>query len=313
MNFIKYSPVLLLFVFANCHSPKLKSDNSFSVIAFGDMPYQLPQDYFKFEHLIQNLNNGDQDFNVFVGDFKSSSTHCSDEAFYKIKSYFNNFNKALIYTPGDNEWTDCWKPEAGAYDPEERLTKLRSLFFTESKSFGKKAIPLSDESDFPEYKLYKENKLWIHKNICFSTLHVVGSNNHCIKENDSINTEFTIRNEANLFWLNHLFQTAKDSNCKALVIFSHADMFNPNFETTGFVDVIQTVKSLTLKNDFQVIWVNGDEHKFLVDKPLKHENNQTIMNFTRVQVFGETDMQVVKFNFNPDSKDLFSVHSHQSY
>ena len=33
----------------------------------------------------------------------------------------NSFASALIYTPGDNEWTDCHRLLAGAYDPLERL------------------------------------------------------------------------------------------------------------------------------------------------------------------------------------------------
>ena len=35
-----------------------------------------------------------------------------------------------MYTPGDNEWTDCHRPNNGAYDPLERLnTGVRETFF----------------------------------------------------------------------------------------------------------------------------------------------------------------------------------------
>ena len=31
----------------------------------------------------------------------------------------------LVYTPGDNEWTDCHRANNGAYDPLERLGVVR--------------------------------------------------------------------------------------------------------------------------------------------------------------------------------------------
>ena len=37
-------------------------------------------------------------------------------------SEFNNFEAPFIYTPGDNEWTDCHRENNGSFDPIERLT-----------------------------------------------------------------------------------------------------------------------------------------------------------------------------------------------
>ena len=39
------------------------------------------------------------------------------------------FNDPLVYTPGDNEWTDCHRANNGKYDPLERLAALRAMFF----------------------------------------------------------------------------------------------------------------------------------------------------------------------------------------
>lgn len=35
----------------------------------------------------------------------------------------------LVYTPGDNEWTDCHRVNNGAYDPLDRLAAVRKTFF----------------------------------------------------------------------------------------------------------------------------------------------------------------------------------------
>lgn len=100
----------------------------FTFVAFGDMPYRVPNDYSKFERVIKTLNQQKPDFIVHVGDFKSGSSLCSTEYFERMHAYFETFEPPLIYTPGDNEWTDCNRKAAGEYDPLERLDVLRKMF-----------------------------------------------------------------------------------------------------------------------------------------------------------------------------------------
>jgi hypothetical protein len=47
----------------------------------------------------------------------------------------------FIFVPGDNEWTDCERLSNGAYDPLERLGKLRRLFWEDEFSLGKTQLP----------------------------------------------------------------------------------------------------------------------------------------------------------------------------
>ena len=119
--------ISLVWFCAEAHAQN--QSESFSIIAFGDMPYVLPQDYLRFENLIKKVNEEHQAFNVHVGDIKSSSTPCNDDYFQKIYNYFEQFQRPLIYTPGDNEWTDCHRKDAGSFDPRERLSKVREMFF----------------------------------------------------------------------------------------------------------------------------------------------------------------------------------------
>jgi hypothetical protein len=39
------------------------------------------------------------------------------------------FADPLVYTPGDNEWTDCHRADNGGYLPTERLATIRGTFF----------------------------------------------------------------------------------------------------------------------------------------------------------------------------------------
>jgi len=59
----------------------LGQQKKFTFVAFGDMPYRVPNDYPKFERVIKTFNQEKPDFIVHVGDFKSGSSLCSTEYF----------------------------------------------------------------------------------------------------------------------------------------------------------------------------------------------------------------------------------------
>jgi hypothetical protein len=196
---------VLLHIAGYCQSEQ----KTFSFFVLGDMPYNIPQDYTRFENVIKVLNKQDQAFNVFVGDIKSSSTPCSDEAFKIMYNYFNDFKRPLIYTPGDNEWTDCGKLQAGSYNTYERLSALRAMFFKDPlHSLGTTTLPLISQSSVSGYSKFVENQIWQYNRISFGTVHIVGSNNN--KDLDP--KEFEERSKANIFWLHELFIKAKQQN-----------------------------------------------------------------------------------------------------
>ncbi len=298
---------LLLFAFYISSIACLAQDKSFSIIAFGDMPYFLPEDYARFDNVIKAVNEQNQVFTVHVGDIKSSNTPCSEEAYQKTLGYFQQFNKPLIYTPGDNEWTDCSKKDAGSYDPEERLGVIRKMFFPDTKSFGKEKIQLTSQSKTQGFAKYVENNRWKHNGISFATVHLVGSNNNFLPSDKKLTDEFFDRDKANIAWLNEVFTDAKASNSPGVVLFTQADMFNPDKESAGFENFLKELKRLTIDFGKQVVLVNGDSHKYIVDKPILRDTKtkKVLENFTRVQVFGEQDMHAVKITFNPSSPSFF--------
>ncbi len=286
-----------------------KKDQTFSIITFGDMPYFLPEDYARFENLIKTVNTQNQAFNVHVGDIKSSKTKCTEEYYNKIHGYFEQFNKPLIYTPGDNEWNDCNKEEAGSYDPEERLEVIRKTFFKDNKSFGKEKLTLISQSENKDFSKFVENRRWDYNTISFATLNTSGTNNNLVADSKNYNKEFFERDAANLAWLDEVFKNASQNNSKGVVIFTQADMFNADKEASGFKHIIAALKKLTIDFQKPVLLVNGDSHKYIVDKPILKDakTKKVLENFTRVQVFGEQDMHAVKIIFDPTSESLFKT------
>jgi hypothetical protein len=111
--------------------------SNFEFVAMGDMPYttsEVDRDQ-PFTRLIAAINAVQPAFSIHVGDIKGGGTRYDDGTFDKIKAYFMTFQQPLVYTPGDNEWTDCHRKSNGPFDPLERLEKIRALFFSAGNEF----------------------------------------------------------------------------------------------------------------------------------------------------------------------------------
>ncbi|QHV95383.1 metallophosphoesterase [Spirosoma endbachense] len=285
----------------------------FSFVAFGDMPYNLPEDYGRFENLIRDVNKQNQVFNVHVGDIKSSENDCSDAYYQKIHGYFNQFDKPLIYIPGDNEWTDCNKHTPGKYNIDERLSTIRKLFFDGQSSLGKSKLLMISQAKHPEFAKYVENNRWQYGNVQFGTVHIVGTNNNFYPNPKGDNAEFYDRNKANLAWIDEVFDQAKASNAIAVVLFTQADMYNSAKdakEANAFTTLKDKLQARTVDFKKPVLLVNGDSHIFLVDKPLYvkgGKGKKDLDNFTRLQTFGEDNIHAVKVTINPATPGLFQI------
>ena len=63
---------------------RIGGDNAFSFVALGDIPYNLPDDYAKFDRLIAAVNALKPAFTLHMGDIKSSALPCSDEVLKRL-------------------------------------------------------------------------------------------------------------------------------------------------------------------------------------------------------------------------------------
>ena len=282
---------------------------AFEFVALGDMPYELPDDYARFDRLIAAINTIMPAFSIHLGDTKAGSTPCGDEALKKVKDQFMTFAGPLIYTPGDNEWTDCHRKKAGEYDPRERLAFVRTLHFSEAKSLGGKPMPLTRQSDVGKYKDMVENARWVHGSILFATVHVVGSNNGFGRDT-AADKEYLGRNEANIAWIKETFTIAKRENRDAVVFAFQANL---NFDErhggdSGFGDTLRAFVAGAKAFAKTVLLVQGDSHEFIVDQPLKTEldDGERLENVYRLQVMGAREVQAVRVGIHPGDPVMFS-------
>ena len=259
VNFIKFFAILL-FV-----APIVNAKN-FQFVAIGDTSYVSAS---QLDQLVERINHEPTRFTIHVGDIKSGSTLCSDEMFARVYSQFMASDKPLIYTPGDNEWTDCHRKNNGPYDPIERLKKIRGLFFSSDQNLGRQPLTLEQQSAQAAFRNFPENRRWAVENISFATIHMVGSNNNDQPELPS-SSEFKLRNEANIAWMKEVFAKARKQNHKAIVFAMQADTFydSSKLPESGFVDWLAAFQQEISSWKKPVLLIQGDSHVFKVDRPL---------------------------------------------
>jgi hypothetical protein len=298
---------LIFCLFINCSVVKqVHSKNELSYFyVIGDMPYEASEAE-KYDSLIGHINSTNPLFTVHVGDTKSGHTDCSNESYNETKTFFNSFKQPLIYTPGDNEWTDCHQKDCGSYSGEERLAYLRETIFSDpERSLGQNSIKLTSQSSFEGFEKYVENSMWEIEGLLFSTVHVCGSSNNYSSPNGR--SEFLEREHADLFWLDQAFKIANSENIKAVVIFLHANIFADE-RNVGYKKIRESLIEHTSNTEKPVWVVYGDFHTFSISKPLHHrDDNSLLKNFTALQVFGTPDIYPLKVIIDKKSDGLLKI------
>jgi hypothetical protein len=254
--------------------PDPRSRYTFAVI--GDVPYGADQ-IAAFPGWIQQINQDPAVRSVVhLGDIKNGSSVCSDQYFDLIRADFDTFEDPLVYTPGDNEWTDCHRANNGAYNPLERLDRVRDVFFDEpGRSLGQKQMPLEAQVGFPENVVYHRAE------VTFVAANVPGSNNGLQPWSGLGNTAATPeqvqavadRTAADIAVMRQAFAEARERGDRGVVVMQQADMFDPTYTPTwndigAFQPWIQALVDEASSFPGPVYLLDGDSHIYNTDRPL---------------------------------------------
>ena len=360
MKSIKVSAAFLaatLFAFAataddgkdkNDKEKKPRSENAVTFAAIGDWPYAnttvTPPKRVLFDNanLLYESINADPDVSLVlhIGDIHSGSEPCTGAGLSSVPpgsiasynqsvfGFFEKFSPPFVYTPGDNEWTDCHKSKqltSGA--PLNELAAVRNLFFPiPGMTLGVHKKHVSTQAfDFdqkhPEDAKFVENVMWKQKGVVFVTLNLPGSNNDGLPWSGNANKlpvapfldeparvrEAAQRTLADLRWLDAAFDRAEEEHAKAVVIGLQADMWDPAQVAAGgdglgnYTILVQELAQRSLRFGRPVLLINGDSHLFGSDKPLFDppksataldirtiHNTPLVPNLTRITVQGST-------------------------
>lgn len=293
----------------------------------------------EFDNLVRAVNRETSlSFVIHIGDFEidggawtrkpDGPMPCTDESYNRNLEVFNSVEVPFIYTPGDNDWTDCSKLPAGRFGSVERLAVIRSKFFPKGTSLGRNPMVVESQSANPVHSRFNENLRWTINKVEFATVHIVGSNDNKTGE-AAMDAEHAERQAANIDWLKQTFDRARRHDAKGIVIMAHANLgfenywpayarsnyFSPLVAATGSPPprisahkaYVDTLVDLMETFERPVAFLHGDTHLHLIDKPLYSAKSGLLLtNFTRVQTFGSPNTHWVRAIVNPDDPMLFT-------
>jgi hypothetical protein len=321
-----------------------RGPSAYAIGLWGDLPYSDEQATTGVPNLIADMNRQNLAFVAHDGDLKagngtpgsSTPTTCVDALYTQALRYFNSIRTAAIFTPGDNDWTDCDRPSNGGFDSLERLDHERQVFFSRPFSLGQRPIRQEVQTGGPlclgaggTSVPCVENRRWTLGHVTYATLNIQGScNNLC--DTDPSPDEEAARNAADVAWMQATFAEAAARHSAAVMLISQADpgwdltdgtrapLRNPQTlaetdgQPDGFASFLSALRDQVVAFGKPVAYVHGDSHYFRVDKPLLDAQGQRVENFTRVETFGDhvesgdRDVDWLKVLVDPSSREVFA-------
>ena len=285
--------VILVALLAACApaEPRPLSPNTFAFAVFGDGPYR-DSERGRFQAVIADVNRSDVAWFLHVGDVLAGS--CSDSVLARVLRDLNTIRHPVLYTPGDNEWTDC-----RAFRPLDRLARIRQTYFRDpSRSIAGPAMAVESQSADPAWKEFVENARWRRGGFLFLTVHVVGSFNATKRfrgRTAADDSAVVRRTAAAMAWIDSGFAIARGDSLSGVVIAIHAD---PHFlERSGnvFQPFLTRLAQHTAAFPGQVLLIHGDSHEYRLDHPLMRPGtSETFENFTRLETYGSPDIGWVR-------------------
>jgi hypothetical protein len=267
------------------------SANALTLAVYGDAPYGASNaDTAAFDAtpaFIDAINHDPKvDLVAHVGDIHSGSQKCAVAYDQSIADLWSAYKDPLVYTPGDNEWTDCQKTKElpgsdFGGDPIQNLNAVRGIFFPRpGYTLGgrPKQVVSQAQVGMGTDANYVENVMWEQSKTLFVTLNIPGGSN-----NDDDNwfgqprtqaqtDEIAQRTQADLDWLDAAFAQAQADGAGSVVILTQADMWDLDGKAPAHIanyqPFIDSIASHTLAFGEPVLLINGDSHMYRSDNPL---------------------------------------------
>ena len=275
----------------------------------GDAPYYWWEEA-RFDHLMQVIDQDSLDVLIHVGDIFWRP--CSGDKMRERRETLLSQRHPVVFTPGDNEWTDCWGRSEGGHVPLERLDTLRTVFFPRpGQTLGRASFEVAHQGADPEWSEFVENARWTMSGVIFATIHMVGSWNALSDfpgrrpADDEASERRTL---AGVTWLRQTFAEARETGARGVFLVAHAFPDPATYSQAhieAYEPYLRTLEEEVAAFEGPVVLAHGDDHHYTVDHPLiDRRTGRTLANFTRLQVMGSPDVGWVRVVMNPYEVDL---------
>jgi hypothetical protein len=290
----RLAPILALTLAgaASAHAEPLR------FFAMGDAPYSEGE-LLQLEGLLADVSAATPAFIIHVGDIKSGSSVCTDAYTARIADLFRGLPVPVAYTPGDNEWTDCWR--AGG-DPRARLAALRRVFYGDPA-----VLRLGELGAVHPDPAYPENYYFLRGGAMFAALHVVGSNNGLRSKDSTTVTEWQGRSAANRALIERAVEAATVHRAQAFIVFFQADpLFEKPGKDRGLDPLRWDLAWLVKAFDGPILVIHGDHHRYVLDQPLlDQQTGEAISRLTRLEVPGSPLVSGIWVTYDPSAEESF--------
>ena len=307
---IRVVAVALLAALVTACSAPPRAAGSFSFGVLGDTPYSEGE-HAEYLRMLRDMDARPLAFVIHVGDIKGGGK-CSDALYEERKREFDASAHPFIYTPGDNEWTDCRRPYMGSMDPLERLQRLREVFFSGDLSLGREKIGLLVQDRCADAQCrcpaYRENRQWVRSGVRFVTLNVPGSDNN-VGFDAASDAEAKCRDEANAAWLDSAVEASLANDTRALVVAIQADPWNNKRGAYDWLLAKLPQSARKLRNK-PLLFIHGDTHTLHMDQPFRDATGHSISNLFRLESYGSPMVGWVEVTVDPANPNLFSFDPH---
>ena len=264
---------------------------------------------------------------------------CDDDDLYAdALGYFNALEAPAMFTPGDNDWTDCDRPTDGGFNSLERLDYERRLFFSTPFSLGQHRMrqevqtaplclgvsgpvavrrepPLDDRRrhvrDAERPGLVQQPLRHGARSRPSSRRATPPTSPGCRRPSTQANgasdsAAVMLISQANPGWDRSRSRRAR--RCATRGRSSQTDG-----QPDGFDDSSPRCATEVIAFRKPVAYVHGDSHYFRIDKPFLDAPGRRLENFTRVETFGDNqangnnDVHWVKVaRRRPHSREVFA-------
>jgi len=270
----------------------------FAFGVFGDGPYRI-WEVRRFNRVVADVDRAGLACLLHVGDIFWYP--CSDGSYQAQLNRMKAIRCPVVYTPGDNEWSDCFDRIAGSHQPLERLAHLRATFFADpGRSLGANPISLRSQGEEPAFAEFVENARWVQGRFVFATIHIVGRESETVDfkgRSAADDEERARRTVAALAWMEEAFRVAREDSLSGVVLAMHADpgLARRPGPRAGYEAFVDRLEDLTREFARPVLLVHGDGHALAVDHPLHDRvTGEPLANFTRLETFGSPDIGWVR-------------------
>jgi hypothetical protein len=300
---------LLLLLLASC-AARPPSPEAFTFAVFGDLAYSEHEEKLYLDTM-RRIDAAAPAFAVHVGDFKGGGP-CSDALYARRRAEFDASAVPLVYIPGDNEWTDCRSSRMGSMDPIERLARLRTVFFADEWSLGRKRMATAAQATCVDNapaecgcNAHPENRSWRHQRVLFVTVNIPGHRNN-VGHDARNDQEARCRNAANAAWLERAAREAESAEVRALVVLAHANPWEPS---KGHADVfngfLAQMATLPPRLRKPILFAHGDTHTYRVTEFLDPAG-QVVGGITRLETYGTPTIGWVRVSVEPGRLNPFT-------